>query len=189
MTPPPPDASAAAVPPGPIARQAPLVKRTLTAALAERGYFGLAAARRADRPGRRGVLLWKVFQQTGAAWSTFGVWGFITGPGLGRVARSPGTPVFGALPMIYGTVLTSVIAMAIAVPVAVGVALATTFIPSPPHPDPARRLDRPARRGAVGRVRPVGHRHHGAVRKPGVHLDDRAPDDRGVRAGGDLRAS
>ena len=41
---------------------------------------------------------------------------------------SPSTGEFGALPALYGTLVTSAIAMVVAVPLAVGVALATTVI-------------------------------------------------------------
>ena len=67
--------------------------------------------------------------RTGKVWDTFGVWGFVTGT---KWVPSPaqGLPVFGALPAIYGTVLTSAIALLIAAPVAIGIALATTvFLP------------------------------------------------------------
>ena len=65
--------------------------------------------------------------QTGDVWRTFGVVGFITGT---EWIPSPveGDPVFGALPFIYGTLVTSAIAMALAVPLAVGIALATTHV-------------------------------------------------------------
>ena len=74
-------------------------------------------------------LITKTVQQTGEVWSTFGVWGFITGT---EWIPTPvtGPPQFGALPFIYGTLMTAFIAMVLAVPAAVGVALATTvFLP------------------------------------------------------------
>ena len=52
-------------------------------------------------------------------WSRFGI-GFITGTTWRPVS---GREVFGALPFIYGTLVTSAIAMVIAVPVSVGLAL------------------------------------------------------------------
>jgi len=76
-----------------------------------------------------GYLLIKTFARTGDAFSTFGVWGFITGTQWIPTPVS-GSPVFGALPFIYGTLVTSAIAMVLAVPIAVGVGLATTvFLP------------------------------------------------------------
>jgi phosphate transport system permease protein len=54
------------------------------------------------------------------AFSTFGVWGFITGTTWNPVQ---GHQEFGALPYIYGTLLTSLIAIVLAVPVAVALAL------------------------------------------------------------------
>ncbi len=127
MTPaPPPDASAAAVPPAPIAPKRQSLKRTISATIAERTYFSLAVVAGVISVGAVAYFLWKTFQQTQLTWSTFGVWGFLTGRDW---IASPvsGPPVFGALPMIYGTVVTSAIAMALAIPLAVGVALATTF--------------------------------------------------------------
>jgi len=98
----------------------------MSAALAERTYLSLAVIAGLFALVAIGYLLWKVFQQTGATWSTFGVWGFITGR-VWNASPITGPPIYGALPMIYGTVVTSAIAMALAVPVAVGVALATTY--------------------------------------------------------------
>ncbi len=127
MSPAPPDASAAALPEGPIApKQRRSLKRTLSATIAERTYFILAILAALIALIAVGYFLWKTFQQTGETWTTFGVWGFITGR-VWDASPVTGPPVFGALPMIYGTVITSAIAMAIAVPVAIGVALATTF--------------------------------------------------------------
>lgn len=67
--------------------------------------------------------------ETGDVWTTYGVIGFITGTEW-IPAPAQGEPVFGALPFIYGTLVTSAIALVIAVPLAIGVALATTvFLP------------------------------------------------------------
>ncbi len=56
----------------------------------------------------------------------FGIAGFITG-----TRWAPSFAIYGALPFIYGTVLTSVIALVIAVPLAVGVALLVSeFLPA-----------------------------------------------------------
>lgn len=56
----------------------------------------------------------------------FGIWGFVSG-----IRWAPSFEVYGALPFIYGTVLTSVIALVIAVPLAVGVALLISeFLPA-----------------------------------------------------------
>ena len=76
-----------------------------------------------------GYLLWTTIDNTGEVWSTFGVWGFITGT---EWIPSPATgdAVFGALPFIYGTLMTSIIALILAVPASIGIALATVvFLP------------------------------------------------------------
>lgn len=125
MTPAPPDASAV-VSQGPVAPKRHSLKRSLTAMLAERTYFGLAILAGLVSFIAIGYFLWKTLQQTGATWTTFGVWGFITGR-VWDASPVTGPPVFGALPMIYGTLMTAAIAMAIAIPVSVGIALATTF--------------------------------------------------------------
>jgi phosphate transport system permease protein len=56
------------------------------------------------------------------AWRTFGL-GFLTSEGW-----NPVTEKFGALPAIYGTIVTSVIAMLIGVPVSLGIAFFLTEI-------------------------------------------------------------
>src|SRR5581483_4484421 len=79
--------------------------------------------------------------RTGDVWSTYGVWGFVTGTHW-VPTPAQGAPQFGALPMLYGTLLTSVIALVIAVPIAVGVALATTvFLPKRLREPIARVVD------------------------------------------------
>ncbi len=127
MTPAPPDGDAAVVLQGPIAPKRRSLKRTLTATIAERSYFGLMILAGLIAVVAIAFFLWKTFQQTTATWSTFGVWGFITGT-VWNAQPISGPPVFGALPFIYGTAVTAGIAMALAVPLAIGVALATTFI-------------------------------------------------------------
>src|SRR6185312_5085790 len=56
------------------------------------------------------------------AWRTFGL-GFLTSQ-----SWNPVTEKFGALPAIYGTVLTSTIAMLIGVPISLGIAIFLTEI-------------------------------------------------------------
>jgi phosphate transport system permease protein len=65
------------------------------------------------------VLLVVLISGSSRIWSTFGL-GFITGTSWNPVA---GRESFGALPFIYGTLVTSAIAMTLAVPVSVGLAL------------------------------------------------------------------
>ncbi len=97
--------------------------------MADRGYLILASVAALLAVVAVGYLLWKTVAQTGATWSTFGVIGFVFGT---EWVPTPavGDAVFGALPFIYGTLLTSLIALLLAVPVAIGIALATTvFLP------------------------------------------------------------
>jgi phosphate transport system permease protein len=127
LTPAPPDSSPAVVPDGPIAPKRYSLKRTFTATIAERSYFGLTILAGLIAVVAIGFFFWKTFAQTTQTWSTFGVWGFITGT-VWNAQPITGNPVFGALPFIYGTAVTATIAMALAVPLAIGVALATTFV-------------------------------------------------------------
>ncbi|MBI3745177.1 MAG: phosphate ABC transporter permease subunit PstC [Chloroflexi bacterium] len=53
----------------------------------------------------------------------FGIWGFVTG-----TRWAPSFAIYGALPFIYGTILTSVIAIVLAVPIALGIALMVTEV-------------------------------------------------------------
>jgi phosphate transport system permease protein len=97
--------------------------------MADRGYLILASVAALVAVVAVGYLLWKTVAQTGATWSTFGVIGFVFGT---EWVPTPavGDAVFGALPFIYGTLMTSLIALLLAVPVAIGIALATTvFLP------------------------------------------------------------
>jgi phosphate transport system permease protein len=96
---------------------------------ADRAYLLLAAVAATVAVVAVGYLLWKTVEQTWDTWSTFGVIGFLTGT---EWVPTPavGDAVFGALPFIYGTLMTSLIALLIAVPTSIGIALATTvFLP------------------------------------------------------------
>ena len=63
---------------------------------------------------------------------------------------------FGGLVLIYGTLVTSVIALLIAVPVSFGIALFLTELSPALAEAPARHRDRAARRDAVDHLRHVG---------------------------------
>ena len=122
MTPPPPP------PPPPadevLARQFPNpLKRTGTSVAADRAYSTLAVGAAALAVIFVGYLIWQTVAQTGEVWSTFGVWGFLTGT---KWVPTPATgpALFGALPFIYGTLMTSLLALLLAVPAAIGIALA-----------------------------------------------------------------
>lgn len=74
-------------------------------------------------------ILWMMvdtFSVTVPVWERFGIPGFVTG-----LRWAPSFTIYGALPFIYGTLLTSAIAMLIAVPVAVLIALLITEILPP----------------------------------------------------------
>ncbi len=86
-----------------------------------------------------GYLVWKTAAETGAVWREIGVWSFLTGQQW--IPFDPaGEPAFGALPFIYGTVLTSAIALVLAVPLAVGAALATTVLLPRPLREPISQV-------------------------------------------------
>jgi phosphate transport system permease protein len=68
-------------------------------------------------------LVVRTFGQTGETWDKVGFWNFLTG-----TEWAPSAGKYGALPAIYGTLVTSAIAMVIAVPIAVAVAIATTVM-------------------------------------------------------------
>lgn len=103
------------------------LRRSALSRLSDRLYLGLTAGAAAAAVAVVAWLLWTTWDHTSAVWNAFGVWGFLSGR---EWIPSPaeGDPVFGALPFIYGTLVTSAIAMLIAVPLAVGIALATTVV-------------------------------------------------------------
>ncbi len=68
-----------------------------------------------------GLMVSDSVATTAPVFSEFGVVGFVTG-----LRWSPSFTIYGALPFIYGTLLTSLIALLVAVPVALGVALLVT---------------------------------------------------------------
>jgi phosphate transport system permease protein len=129
MTPPPPPPPVQpATVPGRGASQAGL-RRGPGGILADRGYAAFAAFAAFGAVILVAYLLWVTLGQTTEAWSAFGVIGFIFGSEWAPFPVS-GAPVYGALPFIYGTLMTSLLALTIAVPVAVMIALATTvFLP------------------------------------------------------------
>src|SRR5579863_1429342 len=63
------------------------------------------------------MLIWQLWSTSGPSRAKFG-FGFLKGTNWDPVQED-----FGALPFIYGTVLTSIIALAISVPLGVGAAI------------------------------------------------------------------
>ncbi|MFM9017858.1 MAG: phosphate ABC transporter permease subunit PstC [Actinomycetota bacterium] len=118
--PPPPPATAAEPPPAPGG-----LRRPWGSVLADRAYAIGAGVAALFAVVFVGYLLWTTIANTGETWSTFGVWGFISG-----TTWDPNDAIYGALPFIYGTLMTSAIALIIAVPASIGIALATVvFLP------------------------------------------------------------
>lgn len=74
-----------------------------------------------------GLMAWNSLTDTLPVFQRFGVAGFVLGS-----RWSPAFTVYGALPFIYGTLLTSAIALMIAVPLAVLIAILVTEL-LPPH--------------------------------------------------------
>ncbi|WP_035985497.1 phosphate ABC transporter permease subunit PstC [Leptolyngbya sp. KIOST-1] len=97
-----------------------LEKRTSTARVLDVGFWGFTLTLAI---GAGAVLFWIIMQTAVSAWPAiqqFGL-GFIVG-----TTWNPVTNIYGVLPMIYGTLVTSFIALLIAVPLGIGVAIFLT---------------------------------------------------------------
>lgn len=97
-----------------------LKKRNSRARVLDVGFWGFTLLLAI---GAGAVLLWIIVQTAISAWpaiQTFGL-GFVVG-----TTWNPVTNIYGVLPMIYGTLVTSFIAVLIAVPLGVGVAIFLT---------------------------------------------------------------
>ena len=103
------------------------LRRTGASVAADRSYSALAVGAAAVAVIFVGYLIWQTVAQTGEVWSTFGVWGFLTGTEW-VPTPAKGDALFGALPFIYGTLMTSILALVLAVPAAIGIALATVVL-------------------------------------------------------------
>ncbi len=66
-----------------------------------------------------GLMIYELFKGSWLSIQTFGFLGFVLGTEWDPVAQ-----VFGALPLIFGTIVVSLIAITIAVPISLGIALA-----------------------------------------------------------------
>lgn len=98
-----------------------LEKRNSTARVLDVGFWGFTLLLAI---GAGAVLLWIILQTAISAWPAirqFGVIDFVFG-----TTWNPVTNVYGVLPMIYGTLVTSFVALIIAVPLGVGVAIFLT---------------------------------------------------------------
>lgn len=72
-----------------------------------------------------GLMAYDSISSTGPVFDRFGIWGFVTG-----IRWSPSFSIYGALPFIYGTLLTGLISVVLAIPIAIGIALLVTeFLP------------------------------------------------------------
>lgn len=105
------------------------LRRPRGSVLADRAYAAIAALACLVAVSFVVYLIWTTVANTGEVWSTYGVWGFVSGTEW-IPTPAAGTPLYGALPFIYGTLATSIIALIIAVPASIGIALATVvFLP------------------------------------------------------------
>lgn len=91
--------------------------------LADRIYLGLCAVAALIGVITIAYLVARTIAEARPAIEQIGFWDFLTGR-----EWSPAAGKFGALPALYGTLVTSAIAMVIAVPLAVCVAIATTVL-------------------------------------------------------------
>ena len=82
---------------------------------------------------------------------------------------------FGALPLLVGTMITSVLALLIGVPVAVATAAVCDRALPAAGARADHRADRAARRGALGRIRAVGHLLPGPEAPAGRAVGGRPP--------------
>ncbi len=89
-------------------------------------FKGVSVAMGMGLIGLLALMLWELSVGGSRAFATFGIH-FITGRNWNPVF---GREQFGALPFIFGTLVTSAIAVVLAVPVAVGLALLLNEIPS-----------------------------------------------------------
>lgn len=90
---------------------------------ADRGFRGLVTFAGLTVLIVLGLILVTTTYRAMPAISEEGLWGFITG-----TRWAPNDDVFGTFPMLYGTLVTSLIGMIIAVPVSIGIALYITEI-------------------------------------------------------------
>jgi len=68
--------------------------------------------------GLLGAILFVLLYFSLPAWQKFGIWGFLSG-----TEWNGATDIYGGLPFIYGTLVTSFLAIVIALPISVGLAL------------------------------------------------------------------
>lgn len=103
-----------------------LEKRPTAARIFDQGFYWLTMC---FALGVGAVLLWIAFQIGSTAWPAIQTYGWQF---LATRTWDPVNNVYGALPQVYGTLITALIALVIAVPVGVGVAifLSEDFLPN-----------------------------------------------------------
>ena len=106
-----------AAPPAVVEETAPAFPRR--SQVIDRAFRGTSLVVAAGLVVLLGALILELISGSSRVWAGFGL-GFITGTSWNPVT---GRELFGAMPFIYGTLVTSAIAMALAVPVAIGLAL------------------------------------------------------------------
>jgi phosphate transport system permease protein len=92
-------------------------RRRLGGRLGDLGLHGLTLAAALAGVAVVVAIVWKIFTLAHLAWSRFGL-GFVTDR-----TWNPVTKVFGALPFIYGTAVSSLVALVIATPLAIAIGL------------------------------------------------------------------
>jgi phosphate transport system permease protein len=93
------------------------VRRGLRGRIGDLALGAITSAAALAAVGLVGAIVWKVLTLAHPAWSHFGI-DFVTGRDWDPVKR-----VFGALPFIYGTALSSFLALLLATPLALGIGL------------------------------------------------------------------
>ena len=100
-------------------------RRTRVVNTGDRTFIGLLTIAGLSVLGVAALIVGVLWHNAQPAFAKFGL-GFVTGTDWDPVQES-----FGALPFIYGTVVTSALALLVAVPVALGMALFVTEMSSP----------------------------------------------------------
>ena len=102
-----------------------IYKRASTARVLDLGFWGLTLSLAI---GGAAVLVWIILQTAIAGWPAMQLFGLRF---LVTSSWNPVTNTYGVLPQIYGTLVTTIIALIVAVPVGIGTAVFLTedFVP------------------------------------------------------------